>query len=251
MNEPTFTIIIPAYNREKTIERCLNSVINQTYDHKNYQIIVIDDGSTDGTLGIVERVLSRSDVSATILPLAENKGRLNARNRGMDAATKDWICWLDSDDEYLSTYLETIARAIARDPSFRIFNFGAVVYDETDFNFWVRDTFMPETSESGDGHVAFKSGRIGAGSFVFAKSLFQEFGHLPEARTPYGDDGSFPALATQRVPELRPLYGQNEDGQWKPFGNPWGDDYFYFFMMTRKYLSKPLNVPLYIQHLRK
>lgn len=211
---------------------------------------MVDDGSTDMTAEIVRDTLFDSNCIYYFERFETNQGRLVARNAGMSRAKNDWICWLDSDDEYVSTYLSTINAAIAKFPDAKLFNFGAVVFDEPNFRSWTRDTFLPALREDGRGHVAFKSGGIGTGSFVFKRELSEEIGLLPETRHPYGNDDSLPALATRRWPELKDLYGQNETGQWLPFGNPWGDDWLYFYLLTRNHVSIPLDINLYIQHLR-
>lgn len=218
------------------------------------EIIVVDDGSIDGTDEAVRALLEGDANLAKVLKFhrfEENRGRLAARNVGMQLANHDWICWLDSDDEYVSSYLEIMNNAINKYPKARIFNFGAIVYDEQNLRSWSRDTFMPPVREDGGGHDVFKSGGIGTGSFIFKRELVGDVGLLPEARTPYGDDNSLPALSSAKWPELKELYGQTEDGQWKPFGNPWGDDWLYFFLLTRNNISQPLDVKPYIQHLRK
>jgi glycosyltransferase involved in cell wall biosynthesis len=243
----TFSIIIPTYNRARTILRALSSAVWQQYPKDKFEVIVVDDGSTDNT----EELLKELSQDIQIIFLGKNEGRLVARNMGMKMAKHDWICWLDSDDEYLTTYLDTINNAINEFPTYKIFNFGAVAFDEANYNSWLRDTFLPDTQANGVGHVAFKSGGLGTGSFVFSRTLYEKYGGLPEARTPYGDDASLPALATQMYPELRELYGQTEDGQWKPFGNPWGDDWLYFYILTRENISKPLPIHLYLQHVRR
>ena len=88
------SIIIPVYNGENTIKRCLDSVLKQTYD--NLQIIVIDDGSTDDTHNIC-KAYSKKDERILFLT-CENFGVSNARNICLDNATGDYVCFLDSDD---------------------------------------------------------------------------------------------------------------------------------------------------------
>lgn len=250
----TFSIIIPVHNRADSIARAIESILDQGYPKELFEIIIVDDGSTDETSTIVTNMCEANrelgfDIFKIVFP--ENKGRLVARNHGMSWATKDWICWLDSDDEYSSNYLKVLNDAIEKYPGYGIFNFGAIVYDEQNFRSYLRDTFMPELREDGRGHVPFKSGGIGSGSFIFRRELLQSVGFLPEASTPYGDDSSLPALATTRWPDLRSLYGQSDSGQWLPFGNPWGDDWLMFYLLTRNNESKPLDIHLYIQHLRR
>ena len=88
------SVIIPTYNREHTILRAVNSVISQ--DYKHFEIIIVDDGSTDNTKKLFE---NRSDV---IYKYQENKGVSVARNFGISHAKGDYIAFLDSDDEWLS-----------------------------------------------------------------------------------------------------------------------------------------------------
>lgn len=88
------SIIIPIYNREAFIEECINSVFSQTY--QNFEIILIDDGSTDGTLKICEKLTEKD--SRIKLFKQEHGGVSNARNVGLDAAQGEFIFFLDSDD---------------------------------------------------------------------------------------------------------------------------------------------------------
>ena len=87
------SVIIPLYNEEKYITTCVESVINQTY--KNIEIIVVDDKSTDNSLKVLEKI---KDKRLKIIKLPENKGVANARNKGVEAATGSYLCFLDSDD---------------------------------------------------------------------------------------------------------------------------------------------------------
>lgn len=94
------SVIIPAYNREKTIKRCIDSVIGQTYSA--FEIIVVDDGSTDKTLNIIEK-----EYQGAVRIIKQNhKGAQAARNAGIRAAQGEYIAFLDSDDEWLPSKLE-------------------------------------------------------------------------------------------------------------------------------------------------
>ena len=87
------SVIIPTYNREKTILRALQSVLNQTYS--NLEVLVIDDGSTDGTAEVVKGV---EDSRVRYVLLKKNGGASNARNIGVNMASGEWIAFQDSDD---------------------------------------------------------------------------------------------------------------------------------------------------------
>ncbi len=88
------SIIIPAYNSEKYLKRCINSICNQTY--KNIEIIIIDDGSTDDTFNICEEYAKRDDRIKFIHK--KNEGVSVARNRGIKSANGKYIMFVDSDD---------------------------------------------------------------------------------------------------------------------------------------------------------
>lgn len=92
-----FSIIIPVYNAEKYIDSCLSSIIKQSY--KNYEIIVIDDGSTDRTLDICQRYKKNNTDINIIVYHQENTGVSAARNRGIKLATGKYIIFVDADDE--------------------------------------------------------------------------------------------------------------------------------------------------------
>lgn len=87
------SIIIPIYNSEKNLSECINSVLNQTY--KNLEIIIVDDKSTDRSIDIVKKI---KDKRIKLIELKENSGAAIARNKGIELATGNYICFLDSDD---------------------------------------------------------------------------------------------------------------------------------------------------------
>ena len=112
-NQNTVSVIIPVYNRVKVIDRSINSVINQTYPIN--EIIVIDDGSNDGTYDLVKR-----NFPQVILKYQENKGVSNARNVGIKLAKSKWIAFLDSDDEWLPKKVEEQISLLNINLSFKI-----------------------------------------------------------------------------------------------------------------------------------
>lgn len=103
------SIIVPCYNGEATICRCFNSVLAQTY--QNFEVIFIDDGSTDSTKAIAESY-ARSDSRFRVIARSKNHGVSSARNLGLSLATGDYIQFLDADDEMLPEMLETLHTAI-------------------------------------------------------------------------------------------------------------------------------------------
>ncbi|WP_084780612.1 glycosyltransferase family 2 protein [Bacillus massilinigeriensis] len=97
------SVIMPAYNSERYIEDSINSVLSQTYE--NLELIIIDDGSKDNTLKIIER-LSTQDKRINFVKNEMNIGVSETRNKGISLASGDWIAFLDSDDIWEKTKIE-------------------------------------------------------------------------------------------------------------------------------------------------
>ena len=96
------SLIIPVYNTEKYLRRCLDSVISQT--HKNLEIILVNDGSKDNSLKICQEYKNNDD--RIIVIDKENTGVSRTRNTGLDIASGEYICFSDSDDYLFDDYVE-------------------------------------------------------------------------------------------------------------------------------------------------
>ena len=96
------SVIIPIYNAEKTIEKTINSIINQTY--KYLEILCINDGSTDKTEKILKKLESKDDRIKIIFQ--ENGGVSKARNTGIENASGKYICFIDADDYIQNDYIK-------------------------------------------------------------------------------------------------------------------------------------------------
>lgn len=108
---PSFSIVMATYNRAKLLPRSINSVLNQTY--RNFELIIVDDGSTDNT----EDVVRYYEDPRIVFRKQANHGVLDARNSGLDLARGDYITLLDDDDELLPEALERAKVEIGRFPS--------------------------------------------------------------------------------------------------------------------------------------
>ena len=105
---PLISIIIPIYNIMDCLEKCVDSCINQTY--KNIEILMIDDGSTDGTAELCDR-LKEKDERIRVFH-KENGGSSSARNLGIEQARGEYLGFVDSDDFISSTMYEDLMNAI-------------------------------------------------------------------------------------------------------------------------------------------
>lgn len=100
---PLISIVVPVYNTEKYISRCLDSLINQTF--KDIEIVVVNDGSTDNSRKILEKY-TQKDGRIKVIDFETNKGLYEARLTGLENASGDYLCSCDSDDYYSNDALE-------------------------------------------------------------------------------------------------------------------------------------------------
>lgn len=105
------SIIVPAYNVESYVEKCINSLLDQTYE--NIEILIIDDGSTDKTGKIIDKRYSQNGKIS--IYHKENGGVSDARNFGLDRITGDYVTFVDSDDFVDTKYIEYLMRLIEVD----------------------------------------------------------------------------------------------------------------------------------------
>jgi len=110
MSEPLVSVIIPVYNVEKYLPKCLDSVWKQTY--RNWEAFCVNDGSTDGSLKILEKYAA-ADVRFKVIN-QKNGGVSSARNAGLDKAAGEYVYFMDSDDFISPWLLETAVEIIEK-----------------------------------------------------------------------------------------------------------------------------------------
>lgn len=129
------SVIIPVYNTEQYLHRCIDSVLASSYEA--FEILLINDGSTDRSPDICRQYAEKD--SRIRLINQKNQGVSAARNRGIEASTGDWIIFLDSDDRISRDFLSLIAQEDFRNLDFLMFDF---IRSEQDL---ISDSPLPET----------------------------------------------------------------------------------------------------------
>ena len=126
MSNILVSIIVPMYNSEKYIERCIKSLINQSY--KNIEIILIDDGSKDKTIEILK--LYNSKDSRIKLYKKKNSGASSARNYGLEKCTGDYILFVDADDYIDSNMVQDIVSMVDITVNTMVFSGNDEIYKD-------------------------------------------------------------------------------------------------------------------------
>ncbi|MFE4706051.1 glycosyltransferase family 2 protein [Peribacillus simplex] len=133
---PKITVIVPIYNVEEYLNRCLDSIINQTYS--NLEIILINDGSTDNSYSIAK---SYEELDSRIILLNQtNQGQAKARNEGLRICTGDYLLFVDSDDWIESKCVQICVETVLRTKSeliifdIRLIKQKEIIYEEFDLS---------------------------------------------------------------------------------------------------------------------
>lgn len=257
-----FSVITPVYvdNEDTANEllRAIESIKNQTFNHKDFQHVIVNDGS-------VHKVDIPKHPWIKLIN-QENLQRITAYNTGLQNTEGEIITLLDGDDEYDPTYLEEVDKSFKENPDYKLINFGCT-YMHSDGVSTRRDPFRPKEEEIG--HEIFGGGKVVNGTFAFHRSVYEDLGGYPPHHTvdidcsdigysegprelwmtsPY----DFSAYAQMKFPEIRPHFQEKHPdhprGLVRELGNPWGNDFYLFYKYTRKYHSKPIDKYLYVVH---
>jgi glycosyltransferase involved in cell wall biosynthesis len=167
---PYFSVIIPVYNRYHCVRKAIDSVLSQTF--ADYELIVVDDGSTDDTPRVAEEYADRIRYLRR-----ENRGVSAARNTGVTASTASWLAFLDSDDLWLPGKLERQARFIRENPGIMIHQ-----TDET----WIRRGRRVNPRErhlKREGHIFIDSlglCLISPSAAIMSRECFDRYGPFDE-----------------------------------------------------------------------
>ncbi len=176
------SVIIPLYNKEQEIKRCLDSVLCQTF--QDFEVIVVDDHSTDGGLSIVK---SYSDPRISVIE-QDHRGVSYTRNHGVNLAKSDYVAFIDADDEWMPKHLETIVRLIENFPEAGMFATAYNLRTVDGKTQWPNYKCIPASPWEGLFPDYIKSIALGVGidwptnSSVVAipKKIFYERGGYPE-----------------------------------------------------------------------
>lgn len=122
------SFVIPAYNVQEHIGRTLDTVFSQTADESDYEVVVVNDGSTDNTLVVVESKLRENRGIVSTIVCQDNQGVSIARNSGIENSNGDYIVFLDGDDEVTQDLVKSII-SITKDQSPAVIVWGATKVD--------------------------------------------------------------------------------------------------------------------------
>lgn len=173
---PIITVMVPLYNKAKEIGRCI-SILTQTYS--DFELIIVDGGSTDGSLEIAKEYCDKR----ICIINQKSKGAAAGRNEGIHASSNELIAFLDADDEWMPTFLETIVHLRVKYPDAGMYGMAGYAalekshqianYRETPIDIW--DGYVPYIT-----NVNFDGPGISMSGVAIPKNVFETVGEFNE-----------------------------------------------------------------------
>lgn len=198
------SIITPVYNVERCIEKTINSIINQS--SKNFELLLIDDGSKDKSIEIAEKLLINSDVNYRIIS-QENSGVSAARNYGISEAKGEYVCFLDSDDYIHKDYIKLMYEQAAA------FKYDLVFCDYVQVDSKDK-VLVPSTTKFLEHDISGREGAlkqlscditIGMGSALYKTSIIKENNIFFDSSRKYAEDVVFTVKALLKMSKIMSL----------------------------------------------
>jgi glycosyltransferase involved in cell wall biosynthesis len=174
MNKPEISVVTAVYNRENYIKRAINSLLKQTYS--NWELIVIDDGSMDNTPAILREYQAKYKNIKVVRTKHTNLS--SSRNAGIELSGGKYITFLDSDDEFLPSHLETRYNYMTNHPDIDLLHGGITVIGES---------FVADKDDLNK-YIPLSDCAIGA-TFFGKSEVFESLGGFNELQ--YGEDSEF------------------------------------------------------------
>lgn len=180
-----FSVIIPVHNKLEHLDRCINSVLDQSY--ANFEIIIVDDVSSDGSY---EKALKHTSSCVKVLRRdTPGPGGYAARNVGIKEAKYEWLCFLDADDEWKPNHLQNFYNAISTNQEINVFTSSYIFSDsrgQRPHNYYSR--FKHEGSHIFDFERFLVYKPIWTSSLCVKSKVISAIGGFPEGRAKRGGD---------------------------------------------------------------
>ena len=183
------SIILPVYNREDYLERCINSILKQTYS--SWELITIDDGSNDESLKILS---GYSSLYQNISVLKQdNKKLAKSRNRGIELARGKYLTFIDSDDEYTADHIKKRTEYFGLNPDVDLIHGGVKI---------IGNEFVPDKNQPG--RLIHLSECYIGGTFFGKREVFLDLNGFKSI--PYSEDSDFLERAEKKFNVRKVFY---------------------------------------------
>jgi glycosyltransferase involved in cell wall biosynthesis len=208
---PAVSIVLPTYNRRQHLQRAISSVLRQTF--ADFELIVVDDGSTDGTAEFVKEF---DDSRIVCISLPQNRGQAAARNAGIRVARAPLIAFQDSDDEWLDEKLAGQMEILRREPAAAMTYGDLLRFPRTGAPFTIQAPELAPGRLFDNRPTRYASFGIGIQTCVIRAEVLNRIGGFDERLRCFEDLELFLRITrrhkTVRLPRVLVHYFENEGG---------------------------------------
>tara|TARA_B100001123_G_C15338872_1_gene1033930 strand:+ start:2388 stop:3371 length:984 start_codon:yes stop_codon:yes gene_type:complete len=169
------SVVIPTYNRANLISKCIHSVLNQTCS--SFELIVVDDGSTDNTKEIVYDIIEKNDAKIKYF-YQENGGTYSARNLGLEKCQGKYVNFLDSDDFIMPNFLEVLIKILDSKPELGMVFCNSIRYDSDNSRITVSPLKTGKSYSKTRLNLIFRKGHVPHGASLIRRTCFEKTGHF-------------------------------------------------------------------------
>ena len=178
MQKIAVSVIVPVYNSSKTLRKTVESLLNQNFPKNLYEIILVDDGSTDGSLDVISDLTGKSQVNVKMIRLKTHRGCFSARNEGIKSSHGQLIAFIDSDMVASPSWLDNLVKPLMLNRSLGAVC-GRVLSDEN--SILISPVLV---STEGATRIDVETGRTGTGNICYRKEVLQLLGGFDERFDP-------------------------------------------------------------------
>jgi len=186
MNNNLVTVGIALYNHEKYIEKCLESIVSQTY--KNIELIVIDDGSADNSYQIAKEYLDSQNLNKNYkIYNRKNKGMCNTLNEIAKQAKGKYISFVGSDDYWMLNKIEEQVTFLENNPDITLVHSNSIRVDKNDNEIGFQDYSNKKNSGDIFESIVYAKGEINTPSHLYRTKVYEQIGYYYDSKLKFED----------------------------------------------------------------
>lgn len=226
------SVLVSAFNRSKMLSRLIRSVLLDQ-GHDDMELIIVDDDSKDDTGETVQAFIDEGYNNLIYLKNEVRSERVISYKWALEKSTGDWLIHIGSDDQLFPRFTEFFFKWVEKYPDTKLFNFGRGAINKHN---WRMTTAPGQAFKMGQ---EFNSGLISAGQFSWHKSISKQI-DFPVVRDCYAfaDASKIPIMGAFDEEGKQKYYSRYT----RTLGNPWGEDFYMFWRLTRK--NQPIHIPV-------
>ncbi len=183
------SVVVCTYNRSDILGLCLDSLSKQTLDKSTYEVIIVNNNSTDDTEEVIKNFIAENSNFRSFIEL--NQGSSHARNRGAKEAIGEYLAFIDDDGKAYPNWTENIIKFIEKHPEVNAFGGPYIGYSQKKIPAWLPKNFGSWSLGNEEKEIIFPKGWLTGTNMIFGKKTFLDIGGFDTSKGPKGNNFAF------------------------------------------------------------